>query len=165
MCKYIYYGKNLDLGGADSLDISDIYALQQKYKNSKYFKTRSFKYIQDNIKYFIVSKMNEILVWCAEIKKLDKETLELAAFVVECDISRSQKRKIALKLVDFAQDYANWSSKILISLTNNEKLQDLYYFKWWKELDKVLYQERREESPGVMLFGLSSGFDIIKKNT
>ena len=62
-----------------------------------------------------------------ELKILDNNTLELGAFVITQSISPDTRGEVARDMIQTAILVSRAQNRVLISLTNNPRLQRLYY--------------------------------------
>lgn len=120
---------------------------------SPYLKARTKEYIKSNINNFRIAKIDGIPVGCVEITEINEKTIELWALVV---IKSFLSLRIWMSLIRHVESYANRKRVDIISLTNNDKLQNIYRRIGFKEELTWKYQSREEKSPGVQIFLLEN---------
>lgn len=106
--------------------------------------------IVKNISEFFIAKVQWIIAGCMRIfpPASYPNVLELGSLVVD---PKYQKFGTGCQLIDICEATAKGVGKILISVTDNEKLIEKYQKKWWHE-DDGIFSERLAESPGKKLF-------------
>jgi len=137
---------------ASLIDAKNIYTLLDSYNNSEYLKRRSFNFITDNIKDFVVVKVANILVWNMQLIKVNPKTIELWAFALSQDLCYGIKKDIWSELILFSIKYAKIIDMSLISLSNNKTLQKRYLEHWLSLCDDNKFLDRQKESPWTDLF-------------
>jgi GNAT superfamily N-acetyltransferase len=139
---------NPDIRHSLEWDENIIKWILESNKWNKYLKPRSKEYIEKNVTQFRIAYIDWIPVGCVEIIQEDENTIELWALAV---VHSFLRLKIWMTLIEYVKQYAKSHWFGIISLTNNEKLQKIYYSIWFKNDENWKYNERANKSPWVKL--------------
>ncbi len=130
-------------------DILIIKSLLDSNIKKGFLKPRNISYLRSAYQNFYVAYIDNIPVWCVEIIPINQNIIELGALSI---IENFLSYKIWLWLIQFVENYANKNKKILISVTNNPKLQEIYLNNNYILDETWKYLFRSIKSPGKNLY-------------
>jgi N-acetylglutamate synthase-like GNAT family acetyltransferase len=135
---------------ASDEEASIIAGILASSKREGYLKPRTLEYIQKQRQNFYVTKIDEIIVGCAESKRINTDTVELGALAIS---TKFRNQRVAVFTVNaFIAEMANQGYRRFVSLTNNPKLQKLYLDLGFMKTGLPQYYRRQKQSPGVDMF-------------
>jgi N-acetylglutamate synthase-like GNAT family acetyltransferase len=119
-------------------------------KREGFLKYRTSEYIRKHSRNFYVTKIDKIIVGCIESKRINTDTVELAALAIS---TKFRNQRVAVFTINaFIKEMVNRGYTKFISLTNNPKLQKLYINLGFLKKTLPLYRKRQRQSPGVEMF-------------
>ena len=132
----------------EELDI--VAGILNMYRHENFLKYRDKAYIRRNRRHFYVTKIDGIIVGCAEKRELGAQTVEIAALAISTKF-RNQRVGV-FTVTSFMNEMIHQGYRKFVSLTNNPKLAKLYRELEFNRMNDPLYQERQEQSPGVTMY-------------
>ncbi|MBP8017134.1 hypothetical protein KAZ01_03950 [Candidatus Gracilibacteria bacterium] len=133
-----------EIKGIDSKDIPVVKSLLDANIKKGFLKPRNENYLQANYKNFYIAYVDQIPVGCVEIIPINENTVELGALSV---IENFLCYKIGVRLTQFVEFYAKNNKKIVISVTNNPKLEKIYLSNGYSLDTEGKYSFRSENHP------------------
>jgi len=120
------------------------------YKSEGYLKPRTKAYLVEQRDNFYVTTIDDIVVGCAEKKRIDERTVEIAALAIS---TRFRNQKVGVFTVQaFLEELQKSGVTRFISLSNNPNLKKLYETLGFKRCHLPEYRERQAASPGVAMY-------------
>ena len=131
-------------------ELEIVFGILDRYKREGFLKPRSKKYIQEHRNNFYITRIDGIIVGCAEKKEIDPQTVELGALAIS---TRFRNQRVGVFIVNaFIAEMIQKGYRRFISLTNNPRLQTLYYKLGFVQQSPPEYHARQEQSPRVKMF-------------
>lgn len=120
------------------------------YKSEGYLKPRTKAYLVEQRDNFYVTTIDDIVVGCAEKKRIDERTVEIAALAIS---TRFRNQKVGVFTVQaFIEELQKSGVTRFISLSNNPNLRKLYETLGFRRCYLPEYRERQAASPGVAMY-------------
>jgi amino-acid N-acetyltransferase len=135
---------------ADEADVKMVEGILGLYKRKGYIKPRSRAYIEAHRKNFFITRIDDIVVGCAEALTVDAQTVELGAVAIS---TKFRNQRVGVYTVEaFLAAMANQGYRRIISLTNNARLVALYRRMGFKPTRDPAYAGRQARSPDVRMY-------------
>jgi amino-acid N-acetyltransferase len=131
-------------------EIGIVTGILSLYRHENFLKPRNKAYLQRNRNNFYVVKIDGIIVGCAEKSVLDRQTVEIGALAISTKF-RNQRVGIFL-LTSFIKEMATQGYSRCVSLTNNPKLQQLFFQLGFQQRTLPSLRKRQKQSPNVTMF-------------
>lgn len=131
-------------------ELKIVFGILDRYKREGFLKPRSRQYIQEHRNNFYVTRIDGIIVGCVEKKEVDLQTVELGALAIS---TKFRNQRVGVFTVNaFITEMTQKGYRRFISLTNNPRLEALYYMLGFVQQSLPEYRTRQEQSPGVKMF-------------
>ena len=134
----------------DDEAVEIVAAILNMYKHEKFLKPRNKAYILENRSHFYVTKIDGIIVGCAEKRELDSDTVEIGALAIS---TKFRNQRVGVFTVNsFIHEMAAQGYRRCLSLTNNPRLEKLYRKLGFVRNHAAVYSGRQRQSPGVNMY-------------
>jgi N-acetylglutamate synthase-like GNAT family acetyltransferase len=134
----------------DEADVKMVEGILGLYKRKGYIKPRGRAYIEAHRKNFFITRIDDIVVGCAEALTVDGQTVELGALAIS---TKFRNQRVGVYTVEaFLAAMANRGYRRIISLTNNSRLVALYRRMGFKPTRDPAYAGRQARSPDVRMY-------------
>ncbi len=131
-------------------DLPMVSAMLEQYSKEGLIKPRSRQYLLDHQSRFYVTRIDDIVVGCAEAKPIDDGTVELGALAIS---TRFRNQRVGVFTVNaFIHEMKAKGYRQFISLTRNPKLQQLYRSLGFRQESPAVFNDRQAQSPGVPMY-------------
>jgi amino-acid N-acetyltransferase len=135
---------------ANPADVKMVLGILGLYKRKGYIKPRSRAYIEAHRENFFITRIDEIVVGCAEALEIDPQTVELGAVAIS---TKFRNQRVGVYTVEaFLSTMAEKGCRRIISLTNNPRLAALYRRMGFTTTSDPAYAGRQARSPGVQMY-------------
>jgi N-acetylglutamate synthase-like GNAT family acetyltransferase len=135
---------------ADAADVKMVLGILNLYKRKGYIKARGRAYVEGNAENFFITRIDDIVVGCAEALPIDAETVELGALAIS---TKFRSQRVGVYTVEaFVATMTDRGYHHIISLTNNPRLAALYHRMGFQPTSDPAYAERQAKSPGVQIY-------------
>jgi N-acetylglutamate synthase-like GNAT family acetyltransferase len=122
------------------------------YKHKGYIKLRTDTYLQENWKNFYLTSIDGIAVGCVEKKRIDQDTVEIAALAISTKFRNQRVGVFTVKAFMACSRRQGFTR--FISLTKNPALKKLYTKLGFIPIIQGQYPTRQAQSPGVPMYYL-----------
>jgi N-acetylglutamate synthase-like GNAT family acetyltransferase len=131
-------------------DVKMILGILGLYKRKGYIKPRSRDYVEAHRENFFITRIDGIVVGCAEALEIDVETVELGALAIS---TKFRSQRVGVYTVEaFLAAMGERGYRRIISLTNNPRLAALYHRMGFAPSADPAYAARQTRSPGVQMY-------------
>jgi amino-acid N-acetyltransferase len=135
---------------ANAADVKMVMGILGLYKRKGYIKPRSRAYIDAHRDNFFITRIDDIVVGCAEALAIDPQTVELGAVAIS---TKFRNQRVGVYTVEaFLSVMGDRGYRRVISLTNNPRLAALYRRMGFAPTSDSAYAERQKRSPGVQMY-------------
>jgi N-acetylglutamate synthase-like GNAT family acetyltransferase len=135
---------------ANAADVKMVLGILGLYKRKGYIKPRSRAYIEAHRENFFITRIDDIVVGCAEALEIDPQTVELGAVAIS---TKFRNQRVGVYTVEaFLAAMAQRRYRRVLSLTNNRRLAALYHRMGFKPTSDPAYAGRQARSPGVQMY-------------
>lgn len=133
-------------------DLPLVLAMLEQYSKEGLIKPRGRQYLLGHMPFFYVTRIDDIVVGCAEEKPVNQDTVELGALAIT---TKFRNQRVGVFTVNaFINEMKNKGYRRAISLTRNMKLQQLYVSLGFRQETPDAFSGRQAQSPGVPMFVL-----------
>ncbi|MEJ2640910.1 MAG: GNAT family N-acetyltransferase [Desulfosarcinaceae bacterium] len=135
---------------ANAADVKMVLGILGLYKRKGYIKPRSRDYIEAHRENFFITRIDGIVVGCAEALEIDPQTVELGAVAIS---TKFRNQRVGVYTVEaFLTAMKERGYRRVISLTNNPRLAALYHRMGFTPTSDPAYAGRQARSPGVQMY-------------
>ncbi|MDJ0784962.1 MAG: GNAT family N-acetyltransferase [Desulfosarcinaceae bacterium] len=131
-------------------DIDMVLGILGLYKRKGYIKARSRSYVAARKENFFITRIDGIVVGCAEALAVDTETVELGALAISTKFRNQRVGVFTVEAFVAAMEARGY--RRLISLTNNPRLAALYDRMGFTPTRDPAFADRQAQSPGVQMY-------------
>jgi len=131
-------------------DIQMIITILKHYRNQGYLKPRDKAYVNAHKKCFYVSRIDQIIVGCAEKIPVDPNTVELGSLAVSTRFRKHQIGHFIIKA--FEKEMKLSGIDTIISLTRNPLLKKIFAQLGYDQESPKRYGNRQNQSPQSKMF-------------
>jgi N-acetylglutamate synthase-like GNAT family acetyltransferase len=133
-----------------SADVKMVLGILGLYKGRGFIKPRTRAYVEAHRENFFITRIDGIVVGCAEALAIDAQTVELGALAIS---TKFRSQRVGVYTVDaFVAAMGARGYRRIISLTNNPRLAALYARMGFTPTSGTAYAERQARSPGVQMY-------------
>lgn len=135
---------------SNGADVKMVLGILSLYKRKGFIKNRSREYVEAHAENFFITRIDDIVVGCAEALPLDEETVELGALAIS---TKFRSQRVGVYTVEaFVAVMAARGCRRILSLTNNPRLAALYDRMGFVPTNDPIFAGRQAESPGVQMY-------------
>ena len=135
---------------ANEADVKMVLGILGLYKRKGFIKPRSREYVEANAENFFITRIDGIVVGCAEAIEIDAHTVELGALAIS---TKFRSQRVGVYTVEaFVAAMTERGYRQIISLTSNPRLAALYDRMGFAPSGDPAYAARQEMSPKVQMY-------------
>ena len=131
-------------------DVAMVHRILTMYIRSGFLRPRSKAYLNKHRHAFFVTAIDGIVVGCVEKKVIDERTVEMGALAIS---TRFRNQRVGVYTVQsFIARMQAHGYTLLISLTNNPRLEAIYARLGFTQESRREYRQRQDQSPNVNMY-------------
>jgi N-acetylglutamate synthase-like GNAT family acetyltransferase len=135
---------------SSAADVKMVLGILGLYKRKGYIKPRSRAYVEAHRENFFITRIDGIVVGCAEALEVDSQTVELGALAIS---TKFRSQRVGVYTVKaFVAAMTQRGYRHILSLTSNPRLAALYDRMGFAPVRGNAYAERQAQSPDVQMY-------------